>query len=139
MSQDEVADLAAEAERDLQGYNSAFIRANHEDNPSLMRPWLRLPVTRFGNAPGSATTASTPEEADAMWGRMVDGLKGTGYERSILDNFEVSLINRSTALIRCHGVRERADGSVILEFDTAYILARGDDRWQVSALISQQP
>jgi hypothetical protein len=35
-------------------------------------------------------------------------------------------------------VRERADGSVIAAFDACYIVARGEERWQVAALISRR-
>lgn len=136
MADETSTQTASEVVRDLEGYNAAFVRANHEGDPSLMRPWMRLPVTRFGN--GAVTTVSTPEEIDAMYGRMVDGLKGTGYVRSILSGFDVDVLNPTTALVRCHAVRERADGGVIEAFEAAYILARGEEHWQVAALISRR-
>jgi hypothetical protein len=122
--------------RDLQSYNAAFIEANRTDDPSLMRPWMRLPVIRYG--PTATVVAATPDEVDAMYGRMVEGLKGTGYDHSVLSQFEVDLVNAGTALVRCRGERLRADGSEVESFDAAYIMARGDDHWQVSALISRR-
>jgi hypothetical protein len=35
-------------------------------------------------------------------------------------------------------VRERHDGSVIAAFDACYIVARGEERWQIAALISRR-
>ncbi|MCA9852859.1 MAG: hypothetical protein KC482_04575, partial [Dehalococcoidia bacterium] len=77
MTDTDLQSLAADVERDIQGYNSAFIRANLEANPSLMRPWMRLPVSIFGN--GSVAMLETPEDVDAQYARGVEGLKGTGY------------------------------------------------------------
>ena len=62
MTDTDLQSLAADVERDIQGYNSAFIRANLEANPSLMRPWMRLPVSIFGN--GSVAMLETPEDAE---------------------------------------------------------------------------
>ncbi|MDA0364560.1 MAG: hypothetical protein O3B31_06735 [Chloroflexi bacterium] len=128
--------LSAEVERDLKGYNEAFVQANRDDDPSLMRLWMRLPLMRFGN--GSVAEVATPQAVDAMYGRMVDGLKGTGYVRSVLSDFHVDVLNPTTALVRCHAVRERADGSVIEAFEAAYLMARAEDRWQVACLISRR-
>ncbi len=128
--------LAAEIELDVQGYNSAFIAANHEGKPSLMRPWMRLPVTIFGN--GSVRILATPEDVDAQYAGAVEALKGTGYERSILSDFEIDVLNPTTAMVKCHAVRERADGSVVAAFDAGYIVARGEEHWQVACLISRR-
>jgi len=136
---EQVAAIRGEVERDLEGYNAAFVRANREDDPTLMRPWMRVPVTRFGQTPEQSSTAVTIEDVDAMYGRMVDGLKGTGYTRSVLSDFDVTLLNPSTALVRCHAVREGEAGAVVQEFDACYLMARGPDRWQVACLISQRP
>jgi hypothetical protein len=122
--------------RDLQRYNAAFVEANRTDDPSLMRPWMRLPVVRYGAT--ATTVAASTDEVDAMYGRMVDGLKGAGYHHSVLSQFEVDLVNAGTALVRCRGERLRADGSEVESFDAAYIMARGEDHWQVSALISRR-
>lgn len=127
----------ATIEHDLQSYNSAFVQANTDDNPALMIPWMRPPVLRFGI--GTVTTAATPQDIEAMYRRMIDGLKGTGYARSTLSNFDITLLNPTTALVRCHAVRERADATVVEEFDACYLMARGDTHWQVAALISQRP
>ena len=136
MTDTDLQSLAADVERDIQGYNSAFIRANLEANPSLMRPWMRLPVSIFGN--GSVAMLETPEDVDAQYARGVEGLKGTGYVRSILSDFSIRLMNPTTALVECRAVRERNDGSVIAAFDACYIMARSDDRWQVASLISRR-
>lgn len=138
MTDDEQTAIATEVEHTVQGYNSAFIRANHEDDPTLMLPWLRIPFSRFPAAPGSATTATDLAEVEAIYRGMVDGLKGTGYERSILSDFNVEVLNASTALARCHGVRLRTDGSTIVEFDTAYLVARGPEGWQIAALVGRR-
>jgi len=136
MTEANTGDLAAEVERDIQGYNSAFVKANHDGDPSLMRPWMRLPVTTYGN--GSVRVLATPEDIDAQYGAAVDALKGTGYQRSILSDFDITVMNPTTALVSCRAVRERADGSVIQAFDASYIMVRGDDRWQVASLISRR-
>jgi len=136
MAESKTDDLNAEVVRDLQNYNAAFVRANHEDDASLMRPWMRLPVMRFGN--GSVHAIATAEELDATYQRMVDGLKGTGYRQSILSDFEVDMLNPTTALVRCHAVREKADGTVLESFEAAYIMARGDEHWQVACLIGRR-
>lgn len=136
MVETDLGGLAAEVERDLKGYNEAFVQANRDDAPSLMRPWMRLPVMRFGN--GSVVEVATPQALDAMYGRMVDGLKGTGYLRSVLSDFHIDVLNPTTALVRCHAVRETTDGSVIEAFEAAYLMARGEDRWQVACLISRR-
>jgi hypothetical protein len=133
------ADVQSEVQRDIEGYNAAFVQANLKDDPTLMRPWMRVPVVRFGMTPEQSSTASTLDEVDAMYRRMVDGLKGTGYTRSVLSDFDITLLNPSTALVRCHAVREGTAGAVVQEFDAAYIMARGSDRWQVASLISQRP
>ena len=129
-------ELAAEVERDIKAYNEAFVRANAEDDPSLMRPWMRLPVMRYRN--GSVQASTTAEEVDALYGRMVEALKGTGYARSVLSDFEITVLNPTTALVRCHAVREKADGTVHEEFDAAYLMARIEDHWQVSSLVSRR-
>jgi hypothetical protein len=129
-------ELAAEVERDIQGYNSAFVEANHRGDPTLMRPWMRLPVTVFGN--GTVRMLETPEDVDAQYGRGVDALKGTGYARSILSGFAIRVLNPTTALVECRAVRERADGSVIAAFEATYIMAKGEERWQVACLISRR-
>ncbi len=128
--------LRAEIERDVQGYNSAFMAANHADDPSLMRPWMRLPVTVFGS--GSIRILATPEDVDAQYAGGIEALKGTGYERSILSDFAIDVLNPATAMVKCRAVRERADGSVIAAFDAAYIVARGEEHWQVACLISRR-
>ena len=137
--QDAAATVESEVQRDLEGYNAAFVQANLTDDPTLMRPWMRPPVIRFGQTPEQSSTATTLDDVDAMYRRMVDGLKGTGYTRSVLSDFEVTLLNPATALVRCHAVREGQAGAVVQEFDAAYIMARGPDRWQVACLISQRP
>lgn len=129
-------DLAAEVERDIQGYNSAFVRVNHEGDPTLMRPWMRLPVMVFGN--GLVRVLAKPEYIDAQYARSAEALKGTGYQRSVLSDFDIMVMNPTTALVSCRAVRERADGSVIEAFDASYIMVRGDDRWQVASLISRR-
>jgi hypothetical protein len=126
----------AEIERDVQGYNSAFVKAVHAGDPSLMRPWMRLPVTVFGT--GTVRTLATPEDVDAQYGRGIEALKDTGYKVSILSDFGIQVLNATTALVRCRAVRERADGSVIAAFDACYIVARGEERWQIACLISRR-
>ena len=120
----------------MQGYNSAFVQSVHSGDPSLMRPWMRLPVTVFGN--GTVRTLATPEDIDAQYGRGAEALKDTGYEVSILSEFDIQVLNPTTALVRCRAVRERHDGSVIVAFDACYIVARGEQRWQIAALISRR-
>ena len=129
--------LAADAIGDLQRYNDAFIQANRDSDPTLMRPWMRLPVIRY-RPDGATTVATTLHDIDAMYGAMIDSLADTGYHHSVLSDFQVDLINPGTALIRCHGERLRADGSAVQTFDTAYILARGDHHWQISALLARR-
>lgn len=136
MTEATTSDLAAEVERDIQGYNSAFVKANHDGDPSLMRPWMRLPVMVYGN--GSVRMLAAPEDVDAQYDAAVQALKGTGYERSILSDFAIAVMNPTTAFVSCRAVRERADGSVIQAFDASYIMVRGDDRWQVASLISRR-
>ena len=136
MTEANLRGLAVDVERDIQGYNSAFVEANHRGDPSLMRPWMRLPVMVFGN--GSVRVLSTPEDVDAQYGAAVEALKDTGYQRSVLSDFEISVMNPTTAVVSCRAVRERADGSVIQAFDASYIMVRGDDRWQVASLISRR-
>ncbi len=128
--------LAPAVEADLQRYNAAFVQANRDDDPSLMLPWLRVPVMR--TAADSVLTMSTPAEVEAMYRSMVDRLKGTGYERSLLSDFEVDVINASTAVVRCHAVREQTGGGIVEEFDAGYLMVRGDEHWQVAALISRR-
>ena len=136
MVDDGLEAVRAEVERDLQGYNAAFVQANHDGDSTLMRPWMRVPVMRFGT--GSVAALTTVKEVDALYGQMVDGLKGTGYERSVLSDFDVTVLNPTTALVRCHAVRERADGGVIAAFEAAYLMARGEDHWQVACLIGRR-
>jgi hypothetical protein len=128
--------LAAEIERDVQGYNSAFVKAVHAGDPSLMRSWMRLPVTVFGT--GTVRILATPDDVDAQYGRGIEALKDSGYKLSILSDFDVQVLNATTALVKCRAVRERADGSVIAAFDTCYIVARGEERWQIACLISRR-
>ena len=120
----------------MQGYNAAFVQSVHSGDPSLMRPWMRLPVTIFGN--GVVRTLALPEDIDAQYGRGVEALKDTGYKVSILSDFEVQVLNPTTALVKCRATRERHDGSVIATFDACYIVARGEERWQIAALISRR-
>jgi hypothetical protein len=101
-----------------------------------MQPWMRLPVMRFGN--GSVQASTTAEEVDALYGRMVEALKGTGYARSVLSDFEITVLNQTTVLVLCDAVREKADGSVLEAFDTAYLMARDEYHWQVSCLIRRR-
>lgn len=129
--------LAAEVERDLQRYNAAFIQANADDDPTLMLPWMHRPVMRFGI--GAVSSAATDNDVTAMYQRMIDGLKGTGYAKSTLSDFDVTILNPTTAIVRCHAVRERTDGTTVEEFDTAYLMAKPNDHWQVAALISRRP
>lgn len=136
MTSDAQSALAADVERDLQRYNAAFIQANLDDNPALMLPWLRRPVMRFGI--GTVLSAATPDDVTAMYQRMIDGLKGTGYARSILSDFNITELNPTTAMVRCHAVRQRADDTTVEEFEAAYIMTLADDRWQVSCLMSQR-
>jgi hypothetical protein len=136
MAEPDLQALAPGVERDLQGYNSAFVRVNHEGDPSLMRPWMRLPVLMFGN--GSVRVLSTPEDIDANYARGAAALKGTGYTRSILSDFVITVLNPTTAVVHCRAVRERADASVIAAFDATYVMARGEDRWQVACLVSRR-
>jgi hypothetical protein len=136
MAETNLQELAADVERDIQGYNAAFVEANHKGDPSLMRPWMRLPVTVFGN--GSVRMLSAPEDVDAQYGAAVQALKDTGYRRSILSDFDIAVMNPTTALVNCHAVRERADGSVIQAFDASYIMVRGEAHWQVAGLISRR-
>ena len=138
MAEIDRAALAAEVERTVQAYNAAFIEANEQDDPSLMLPWLRIPFSRFPPAPGSASTATTTGEAEAIYRAMVDGLKDTGYEKSILGDFDVEVLNPATAIARCHGVRLRHDGSPIVEFDTAYLVTHTQEGWRIAALISRR-
>lgn len=136
MTNDPQPTIAADVERDLQRYNAAFVQANLDDNPALMLPWMRRPVMRFGI--GTVLSAATPDDVTAMYQRMIDGLKGTGYARSILSDFDVTELNPTTAMVRCHAVRERADGTPVEQFEAAYIMTLDDDRWQVSCLMSQR-
>jgi len=136
-----MADAAAEStleevERDIQRYNSAFIEVNRSGDSSLMRPWMRLPVMVFRN--GSVLALTTHDELDAHYGRMAGALNGTGYERSILDNFAITLVNPTTALVNCHARRLKTDGSVLQEFDASYIMARDVDHWRVACLLSRR-
>jgi hypothetical protein len=95
--------LAPEVEADLQRYNAAFVQANRDDDPSLMLPWLRVPVMRTGT--GTVLTMSTAAKVEAMYRSMVDRLKGTGYSRSVLSNFETDVFNATTTVVKCHAVR----------------------------------
>lgn len=123
-------------ERDLKRYNEAFGQANRDDDASLMLPWMRLPVTRYGN--GSIATYVTTEDAEAMYRSMVDRLKGTGYIGSVLSDFDIVVLNPTTAFVRCHAVRQAEGDGIVEEFDAAYLMALTDDRWQVAALISRR-
>lgn len=136
MPDDGEAELSAQVERDLKAYNSAFVQANRSNKPSLMRPWMRLPLLRFGI--GSVHVASTIEELDALNQETIDGLKGSGYSQSILSDFDVSLMNPTTAFVRCHAVREKFDGEIIEAFEAAYVMARADGRWQIVCLIRRR-
>lgn len=128
--------VAADIERDVQGYNSAFVESIHSRNPSLMREWMRLPVTLFGN--GVVRTLATPEDIDAQYGAGADALRETDYKISVLSDFAIDLLNSTTALVKCRAVRYRSDDSVIAAFDACYIVVRGDDRWQIASLISRR-
>lgn len=128
--------LKAEIERDVKAYSDTFVRANHEDDPSLMRPWMRLPVLALGT--GSVRVLSTPEDVDGVYGAGVEALKGTGYADSKLSDFTITVLNPTTALALCHCVRTKEDGSVLQEFEASYLVAKGEDRWQIAALISRR-
>ena len=136
MADENTAPDVAEVERDIQRYNAAFIEVNRTGDASLMRPWMRLPVLVFRN--GSVLALTTRDELDAHYARMAEALNGTGYERSILDNFAITLVNPTTALVNCHARRLRTDGSVIQEFDASYLMARDADHWRVACLLSKR-
>ncbi|MGD9934770.1 MAG: hypothetical protein AB7T37_13780 [Dehalococcoidia bacterium] len=125
-----------EVERDIQRYNAAFIEVNRTGDATLMRPWMRLPVMVFGN--GSVRALTTHEELDAHYGRMAEALNGTGYEKSILDDFAITLPNSTTALVNCHARRLKTDGTVLQEFDATHIMARDEDHWRVACLLSRR-
>lgn len=133
----ELQAMAPEVEADLQRYNAAFVQANSNDDPSLMLPWLRVPVMRY--AAGSVLAMTTPAEVEAMYRSMVDRLKGTGYSRSVLSDFDVDVLNATTAVVKCHAVREQTGGGVVEEFEAGYVMVRGDEHWQVASLISRRP
>ena len=136
MADEHVLSGIEEAERDIQRYNAAFIEVNRTGDASLMRPWMRLPVIVFRN--GFVDALTTHEELDAHYGRMAEALNGTGYERSILDNFAITLVNPTTALVNCHARRLKTDGTVLQEFDASYVMARDADHWRVACLLSRR-
>ena len=136
MSDADLTAVHAEIERDVKAYSDTFVRANHAQDASLMREWLHLPAMVFGT--GSARLLATPEDVDAQYQAGIDALRGTGYADSALSDFEITVLNPTTALVRCHCVRSKRDGSVLQEFEAGYLVAKNAERWQVTALISRR-
>jgi sugar phosphate isomerase/epimerase len=137
MTDQELAALKAEIEADVQAYNSTFVKAVHANDASLMRPWMRLPVLSFARN-GDVGVMTAPEDIDARYEAGIRALDGTGYERSVLSNFDITVLNPATALVKCDALRERKDGSVVASFAAAYIWSKGPERWQIAAFVMQR-
>ncbi|HJN93392.1 MAG TPA: hypothetical protein QGF05_11815 [Dehalococcoidia bacterium] len=136
MPADDPTTLHAAIEHDVKAYSDTFVRANQEDDPSLMRPWLHLPVLILGN--GTARALTTLEEVDAQYAAGVAALRDTDYADSLLSDFRITVLNPTTAFVLCHCVRSNADGSVHQEFEASYVVVKSDDHWRVASLISRR-
>jgi hypothetical protein len=133
MPNEDLSTLQAAIEHDVKAYSDTFVRANHENDPSLMRPWMHLPVLILGT--GTALALTTLEDVDARYAEGVAALRRTDYANSLLSDFEITVLNPTTAFVLCHCVRSNADGSVHQEFEASYVVVKGPDRWQIASLI----
>ena len=136
MPAEDLSTLHAEIEHDVKAYSDTFVRANHENDPSLMRPWMHLPVLILGD--DTAIALTTFEEVDARYAEGIADLRDTDYADSLLSEFEITVLNPTTAFVLCHCVRSNADGSVHQEFEASYVAVKGPDRWQIASLISRR-
>jgi hypothetical protein len=136
MPNEDLSTLQAAIEHDVKAYSDTFVRANHENDPSLMRPWMHLPVLILGT--GAALALTTLEEVDARYAEGVAALRDTDYANSLLSDFEITVLNPTTAFVLCHCVRSNVDGSVHQEFEASYVVVKGPDRWQIASLIPRR-
>lgn len=119
LTDQERAELVAEIEDFMEGYNRAFASGTRADLEAM----VNLPVIYVAE-----------EEAQVREKYPFDPEKmraATGFHHPETTTTIVHL-ESTRAHLQIEGTRHRADGSVIESIDSFYILHKGDDGWKVS-------
>jgi len=71
--------------------------------------------------------------------RQVDGMRAADYDRSEVLDFEVTVLNSTSALYRGSFSRQRSDGTEISRLSATYLVTDGPGGRRISALAVHSP
>jgi hypothetical protein len=75
----------------------------------------------------------------AVFGPVMEGLRGKGFGRSELELGYVKSLSSSVALIGGVAVRYKTDGQQMERVGITYVLHKGEDGWKFATVILHDP
>ncbi len=90
--------------------------------------------------PGLAMSATgvavnTPEQVDKQYAGNLQRLQEQGWEKSVMGQYDVCVMNANVAFASGKFTRLRKDGSVLQAGASTYMLNKGKDGWRIAMLI----
>ncbi|HEY1412266.1 MAG TPA: hypothetical protein VGF36_09000, partial [Rhodopila sp.] len=115
---------AQDARAAMDGFMAAF---NARDAEAIRSRWFHFPHVRFHS--GTVTVMQTPAEyGNLVWDSQT---QSRGWDRSAWDTVEVIDAGPEKVHFRVQFTRYRADGSVIGNYRSLYIVTLRDGRWAI--------
>lgn len=106
-------------------------------NVQTILPYFHEPALLVG--PQGVIPLPTRGALAAVFGPVMEGLRGKGYGRSEFEPDYVKSLSSSAAIVGGVGVRYKSDGQPLERVGLTYVLHKSDSSWKFAAVINHDP
>ncbi|AEA24046.1 hypothetical protein Psed_1812 [Pseudonocardia dioxanivorans CB1190] len=126
---------AVAVERSVRAAYTDYVACFQRGDPDATAAYFTAPLLRV--ADGRTTVHPTADDVRRMLAGMTQRLDALGYSGSRVASLEVSVLDRTAALVRSRGTRHDRAGATLQAFDVLYLMARpeADASWRITTLV----
>jgi hypothetical protein len=136
MPEREEAPKASEPELIERTYR-AYFTVFQMGNPRAITPYYHTPSV-FLSSEGTYVLPNV-HEAEQFFGKLLYGLRGRGYARSVLTDVQVKLLSEELALVNARGERYTRDGALLERLSALYTMRKAEGTWRIATATMYDP